>query len=87
MALTATACWTSGLALSGVGCSTHNLWLLYAGYGLLAGCGWGFGYISPVSNLIKWFPDRRGMASGFALTAFGAGAVLAAPLNQYIGDR
>jgi MFS family permease len=57
----------------------HNLPLVYVGYGLLGGMGWGFGYISPVGNLMKWFPDRRGLATGTALSAFGLGAVLAAP--------
>ncbi|KAA0167350.1 hypothetical protein FNF27_07310 [Cafeteria roenbergensis] len=84
VAATAALCWSSGLLVTGVGCMTHTLPLLYAGYGALGGAGWALGYISPVSNLIKWFPDRRGLASGMALTAFGGGAVIATPLNEWL---
>ena len=80
--MTATAaaiCYGSGCAVAGVGVMTHSLPLVYLGYGVLGGMGWGFGYISPVSTLIRWFPDRRGLATGLALTAFGGGAMLAAP--------
>jgi MFS family permease len=59
----------------------HQLWLLYLGYGVLGGCGLGIGYISPVSTLIKWFPDRPGMATGMAIMGFGGGALIAAPLS------
>jgi MFS family permease len=59
----------------------HQLWLIYLGYGVLGGCGLGIGYISPVSTLIKWFPDRPGMATGMAIMGFGGGALIAAPLS------
>ena len=58
----------------------HQLWIIYLGYGVLGGCGLGIGYISPVSTLIKWFPDRPGMATGMAIMGFGGGALIAAPL-------
>ena len=79
---TAALCWGGGLTLSAIGCELHQLPLLYAGYGLLGGVGWGLGYISPVSTLLKWFPDRKGLAAGMALTAFGGGAMVATPLNE-----
>jgi len=79
---TAALCWGSGLAISALGCELHQLPLLYAGYGVLGGIGWGLGYISPVSTLLKWFPDRKGLAAGMALTAFGGGAMVATPLNE-----
>ena len=60
--------------------SVHNIWLLYLGYGVLGGVGLGLGYISPVSTLIKWFPDRPGMATGMAIMGFGGGAMIGAPL-------
>ena len=60
-------------------CMLHQIWLLYLGYGVLGGCGLGLGYISPVSTLIKWFPDRRGMATGMAIMGFGGGAMIGAP--------
>jgi hypothetical protein len=65
-----------------VGALYHQLPLIMLGYGLFGGVGWGLGYISPVSTLMRWFPDRRGMATGLALSAFGGGAVLAAPMIQ-----
>ncbi len=67
--------------VSAVGIHLHQLWLLYLGYGVLGGCGLGIGYISPVSTLIKWFPDRPGMATGMAIMGFGGGALIAAPLS------
>ncbi len=79
---TAALCWGGGLTLSALGCELHQLPLLYAGYGLLGGIGWGLGYISPVSTLLRWFPDRKGLAAGMALTAFGGGAMVATPLNE-----
>ena len=68
---TAGVLWSSGLLLSSLGVYTHTLPLLYIGYGALGGAGWGLGYMSPVSNLLKWFPDKRGLAAGLSLTAFG----------------
>ena len=70
---TAGLCWTCGFMLSAVGVYSHQLWLIYVGYGALGGIGLGVGYISPVSTLIKWFPDRPGMATGMAIMGFGGG--------------
>ncbi len=74
-------CFGSGFIVSAIGIHYHLLWLLYLGYGVLGGCGLGIGYISPVSTLIKWFPDRPGMATGMAIMGFGGGALIAAPLS------
>jgi MFS family permease len=76
----AALCWCGGFFIGAVGILTHQLWLLWAGPGLLGGIGLGLGYISPVSTLIKWFPDRRGMATGMAIMGFGGGAMIGAPL-------
>ena len=76
----AALCWCGGLALSAFGISSHQLWLLWLGSGVIGGIGLGLGYISPVSTLIKWFPDRRGMATGMAIMGFGGGAMIGAPL-------
>ncbi|MBV9620852.1 MAG: MFS transporter, partial [Gammaproteobacteria bacterium] len=73
-------CWCGGLVLSAVGVAQHQLWLLWLGSGVIGGIGLGLGYISPVSTLIKWFPDRRGMATGLAIMGFGGGAMIGAPL-------
>jgi MFS family permease len=78
--LVATLCWCGGLAISAFGISIHQLWLLWLGSGVIGGIGLGLGYISPVSTLIKWFPDRRGMATGMAIMGFGGGAMIGAPL-------
>jgi MFS family permease len=79
--LTAALCFSGGFIVSAFGIRFHQLWLLYLGYGVLGGCGLGIGYISPVSTLIKWFPDRPGMATGMAIMGFGGGALIAAPLS------
>ena len=79
---TAAVCWGGGFLISSIGIYLHQLWLLYLGYGVLGGCGLGMGYTSPVSTLIKWFPDRRGMASGMAIMGFGGGAIVGTPLNE-----
>ncbi len=76
-------CWGGGFIVGGIGIITHELWLLYLGYGVLGGCGLGLGYVSPVSTLIRWFPDRRGMATGMAIMGFGGGAMIGAPLKEY----
>ncbi len=76
----AALCWGGGLVVGGIGVSIHQLWLVYLGCGVLGGVGQGLGYISPVSTLIKWFPDRRGMATGFAIMGYGGGAMIGAPL-------
>lgn len=77
-------CWGGGFAIGSLGIWWHQLWLLYLGYGMIGGCGLGLGYVSPVSTLIKWFPDRRGMAAGMAIMGFGGGAMIGAPLKQWL---
>jgi MFS family permease len=80
-AMFAAAClFCGGLIVAGLGVSVHNLPLVYLGYGVIGGCGLGIGYISPVSTLIKWFPDRPGLATGTAIMGFGGGALIGAPL-------
>lgn len=74
------ACWCGGLLISAFGVYTHQLWMLWLGSGVIGGIGLGLGYISPVSTLIKWFPDRRGMATGMAIMGFGGGAMIGSPL-------
>src|SRR6202140_450884 len=69
------------------GVSVHQLWIVYLGYGVLGGIGLGLGYISPVSTLIKWFPDRPGMATGMAIMGFGGAAMIAAPLSVWLMAR
>lgn len=81
---TAALLWASGFLISAVGVNIHNIWLIYLGYGVLGGCGLGIGYISPVSTLIKWFPDRPGMATGMAIMGFGGGAFIASPLSVWL---
>jgi MFS family permease len=76
----AAICWCGGLVISAGGVVLHQLWLLWLGSGVIGGIGLGLGYISPVSTLIKWFPDRRGMATGMAIMGFGGGAMIGAPL-------
>ena len=83
----AALCFSGGFLISALGISQHLLWLLYLGYGVLGGCGLGIGYISPVSTLIKWFPDRPGMATGFAIMGFGGGALIGAPLSVVLMDH
>jgi MFS family permease len=73
-------CWGGGFMISALGVYLHQIWLLWIGSGVIGGCGLGLGYISPVSTLIKWFPDRRGMATGMAIMGFGGGAMIGAPL-------
>ena len=73
----AAVCWGGGFIVGGMGIVSGELWMLYLGYGVLGGCGLGLGYISPVSTLIRWFPDRRGMATGIAIMGFGGGAMIA----------
>jgi MFS family permease len=77
-------CWGGGFIIGGLGITTHQLWLVYLGYGVIGGCGLGLGYVSPVSTLIRWFPDRRGMATGMAIMGFGGGAMIAAPIKEYL---
>ena len=79
----AAICWGGGFLIGAVGIYLHQLWLLYLGYGVIGGCGLGLGYVSPVSTLIRWFPDRRGMATGMAIMGFGGGAMIGAPLKRF----
>ena len=81
---TAALLWAGGFLISAVGVNIHNIWLIYLGYGVFGGCGLGIGYISPVSTLIKWFPDRPGMATGMAIMGFGGGAFIASPLSVWL---
>ncbi|HKI16130.1 MAG TPA: MFS transporter, partial [Roseiarcus sp.] len=74
-------CFGGGFLVSAFGVSVHQLWIVYLGYGVLGGTGLGLGYISPVSTLMKWFPDRPGMATGMAIMGFGGAAMIAAPLS------
>ena len=78
--------WGGGFLVGSIGLFTHQLWLAYLGYGVFGGCGLGLGYVSPVSTLIRWFPDRRGMATGMAIMGFGGGAMIGAPLISYLLD-
>ncbi len=80
----ATLCWCGGLAISALGVYVHQLWMLWLGSGVIGGIGLGLGYISPVSTLIKWFPDRRGMATGMAIMGFGGAALIGAPLADLL---
>ena len=80
--LAAAICWGLGFVVGSVGISSGQLWLLYLGYGVIGGIGLGIGYISPVSTLIKWFPDRPGLATGMAIMGFGGGALIASPLSN-----
>lgn len=81
---TAACLWGGGFIIGALGIVTHQLWLVYLGYGVLGGCGLGLGYVSPVSTLIRWFPDRRGMATGMAIMGFGGGAIIATPLKGWL---
>src|SRR6516225_8879526 len=80
----AALCWCGGLVISAIGVVTHQLWMLWGGSGIIGGIGLGLGYISPVSTLVKWFPDRRGMATGMAIMGFGGGAMIGAPLADLL---
>jgi MFS family permease len=80
----AAMCWGGGLLLGAFGIYIHQLWLLWLGCGVIGGVGLGLGYISPVSTLVKWFPDRRGMATGMAIMGFGGGAMIGAPLANFL---
>ncbi|WP_439624653.1 OFA family MFS transporter [Shinella sp.] len=77
-------CWCGGIVVAAIGVMSHQLWLMWLGAGVIGGVGLGLGYISPVSTLIKWFPDRRGMATGMAIMGFGGGAMIGAPLANLL---
>lgn len=81
---TAACCWAAGFLVGSLGIASGQLWLLYLGYGVIGGIGLGIGYISPVSTLIKWFPDRPGLATGMAIMGFGGGAMVASPLSRQL---
>ncbi|WP_405089462.1 OFA family MFS transporter [Micromonospora sp. NBC_01392] len=84
-AMFVSACfWAAGFLVGALGIASSQLWLLYLGYGVLGGIGLGIGYISPVSTLIKWFPDRPGLATGLAIMGFGGGAMVASPLSRQL---
>ena len=78
---TAACFWFTGFLVAAAGIAADQLWLVYLGYGVIGGIGLGIGYISPVSTLIKWFPDRPGLATGMAIMGFGGGALIASPLS------
>jgi MFS family permease len=82
--LVAAICWGSGFLIGSAAIYIHQLWLLWLGMGVVGGIGLGLGYISPVSTLIKWFPDRRGMATGMAIMGFGGGAMIGSPLANLL---
>lgn len=82
----AALCWCGGLVLGAIGIYLHQLWIMWLGSGVIGGVGLGLGYISPVSTLVKWFPDRRGMATGMAIMGFGGGAMIGAPLANWLMD-
>lgn len=78
---TSAICFCSGFFVAAVGVYFHSIWIVFLGHGVLGGIGLGLGYISPVSTLIKWFPDKPGMATGMAIMGFGGGAMIASPLS------
>lgn len=82
----ATCLFAGGLFVSSLGAASHQLWLIYVGYGVIGGCGLGIGYISHVSTLIKWFPDHPGLATGMAICGFGGGAMIGSPLSVMLLD-
>ncbi|MGW7350707.1 L-lactate MFS transporter [Streptomyces sp. NPDC054784] len=80
------ACFSTGFLIAALGAATRQYWLVVLGYGFVGGIGLGIGYISPVSTLIKWFPDRPGMATGIAIMGFGGGALIASPWSARMLD-
>ncbi len=80
----AACCFGAGFLIAGAGVASHQLLLVYLGYGVVGGVGLGLGYISPVSTLIKWFPDRPGLATGLAIMGFGGGAMIGSPLGNQL---
>ncbi|TGE27617.1 L-lactate MFS transporter [Hymenobacter metallicola] len=85
--LASALCFSGGFFIGALGVHLHNLWLVYFGYGFVGGIGLGIGYISPVSTLIKWFPDRPGVATGMAIMGFGGGAMIGSPLAVALMDH
>jgi MFS family permease len=84
---TAALCFGGGFVISAFGVWWHQLWIIYLGYGVIGGCGLGLGYISPVSTLVRWFPDRPGMATGMAIMGFGGGAFIGSNLSLLLMDH
>ena len=80
----AACCWGGGFFVSAAGIYWHEIWLFWLGVGVLGGFGLGLGYISPVFTLIKWFPDKRGVATGMAIMGFGGGAMIGSPLADLL---
>jgi MFS family permease len=80
-------CFCSGLVVASLGVHMHNLWVVSLGYGLIGGIGLGLGYIAPVSTLVKWFPDKPGMATGLAIMGFGSGALVGSPFAVELMNR
>jgi MFS family permease len=85
--LVAALCWGGGFLISALGVYLHQLWIIWLGLGAIGGMGLGLGYISPVSTLVKWFPDRRGMATGMAIMGFGGGAMIGSPLANLLMNQ
>jgi MFS family permease len=83
----AACCFGGGFWVAALGIYLHEIWLVYLGYGVIGGIGLGLGYVSPVSTLIKWFPDRRGMATGMAIMGFGGGAMIGSPLSVLLMEH
>src|SRR6266704_6729995 len=83
----AAICWGGGLLIGAFGIYVHQLWIMWLGSGVIGGIGLGLGYISPVSTLVKWFPDRRGMATGMAIMGFGGGAMIGSPLADILMNQ
>lgn len=81
------SCFGGGFLVAALGIVLHNIWIVYLGYGVIGGIGLGLGYISPVSTLIRWFPDRPGMATGMAIMGFGGGAMIGSPLGVALMDH
>ena len=77
-------CYGSGIALTGLAIQSHHLWLLYLAYGVIGGLGLGSGYVTPVSTIVRWFPDKRGLATGLAIMGFGFAAMLTGPVAQHL---
>lgn len=82
--IAAGTCWVVGFFIAALGIVAGQLWLVYLGYGVIGGIGLGIGYISPVSTLMKWFPDRPGLATGLAIMGFGGGALIASPMSNQL---
>jgi len=83
-AVIAALCWSGGLVLSALAVFTHQIWLMWLGTGVIGGIGLGLAYISPMATLLRWFPDRRGLATGMAVMGFGGGALVGAPLANFL---